>query len=127
MKEEKQDELKRKIKLKQEELEDEYYAKRKEFSEKLDLFSQTNYDLSQMYNELNFNARQALKEMQSEPEYFTSAEQINQQLQSMNYEVYQTKRRKLLNEWEEYEEDYRKQKRNLEDDLDSIRRMKDGY
>ena len=127
MKEEKQDKLKRKIKLKQEELEGEYYAKRKEFSEKLDLFSQTNHDLSQMYNELNFNARQALKKMQSEPEYFTSAEQINQQLQSMNYEVYQTKRRKLLNEWEEYEEDYRKQKRNLEDDLDSIRRMKDGY
>lgn len=127
MKEENKDKLKYKIRLKQEELEDEYYAKRKEFNEKLDIFSQKNYDLSQMYNELNFNARQALKEMQSEPEYFTSAEQINQQLQSMNYEVYQTKRRKLLNDWEEYEEDYRKQKRNLEDDLDSIRRMKDGH
>ncbi|QNQ80151.1 hypothetical protein [Lactobacillus sp. PV034] len=127
MKEEKRDELKQTIKLKQEQLEDEYYAKRNEFNEKLDLFNQTNNKLGQMYNEINFNARRALKEMHSDLEFFTSAEQINQQLQSISYEIYQTKRKRLLNEWEEYEQDYRKQKRNLEDELDRVRRMKDGH
>ncbi|GBG04490.1 hypothetical protein NR996_02040 [Lactobacillus rodentium] len=124
MKEEQKRELIKDIRSKQEQLEDEFYTKRREFNEKLALFNQTNRQLGQFYQETNAKVNLVLKKMDSAPEYYSKAEKLNSQLQEMTNDIYQREQRSLVNNWEEYEHSYRRQKINLEDKLSKLQMEK---
>ena len=124
MKEEQKRELIKDIRSQHEQLEDEFYTKRREFNEKLALFNQTNRQLGQFYQETNSKVNLVLKKMDSAPEYYSQAEKLNSQLQEMTNDIYQREQRSLVNKWEEYEHSYRRQKINLEDKLSRLQMEK---
>ncbi|QNQ80149.1 hypothetical protein [Lactobacillus sp. PV034] len=88
MKEEQKRELIKDIRRQQEQLEYEFYIKRREFNEKLDLFNQTNRQLGQFYQETNSKVHLVLKKIDSASEYYSKAEKLNSQLQEMTTDIY---------------------------------------
>lgn len=114
----------KKIYKRQEELEQEYFSRKKTYDKSLEKIAEIDSDLNDIFYEVSDITRQILGELEVKPESFSKVAQINERLNDQSKEVYQLQKQKLINEWEAYQKEYRKKQDLLEEEILKVRREK---
>lgn len=114
----------KKIYKRQEELEQEYFSRKKTYDKSLEKIAEIDSDLKDIFYEVSDITRQILGELEVKPESFSKVAQINERLNDQSKEVYQLQKQKLINEWEAYQKEYRKKQDLLEEEILKVRREK---
>lgn len=114
----------KKLYKRQEELEQEYFSRKKDYDKTLEKIAEIDSDLNNIFYEVSDMTRQILGELESQPESFSKVTQINERLNDQSKEVYQLQKQKLINEWEAYQKEYRKKQDLLEEEILKVRREK---
>lgn len=113
----------KKLYKRQEELEQEYFSRKKDYDKTLEKIAEIDSDLNNIFYEVSDMTRQILGELEAKPESFSKVTQINELLNDQSKEVYQLQKQKLINEWEAYQKEYRK-KQDLLEEILKVRREK---
>lgn len=114
----------KKLYKRQEELEQEYFSRKKDYDKTLEKIAEIDSDLNNIFYEVSDMTRQILGELEAKPESFSKVTQINELLNDQSKEVYQLQKQKLINEWEAYQKEYRKKQDLLEEEILKVRREK---
>lgn len=114
----------KKLYKRQEELEQEYFSRKKDYDKTLEKIAEIDSDLNDIFYEVSDITRQILGELEAKPESFSKVAQINERLNDQSKEVYQLQKQKLINEWEAYQKEYRKKQDLLEEEILKVRREK---
>ncbi|MCR1890903.1 hypothetical protein NSA16_06960 [Ligilactobacillus murinus] len=114
----------KKLYKRQEELEQEYFSRKKDYDKTLEKIAEIDSDLNNIFYEVSDMTRQILGELEAQPESFSKVAQINERLNDQSKEVYQLQKQKLINGWEAYQKEYRKKQDLLEEEILKVRREK---
>lgn len=114
----------KKLYKRQEELEQEYFSRKKDYDKTLEKIAEIDSDLNNIFYEVSDMTSQILGELEAQPESFSKVTQINELLNDQSKEVYQLQKQKLINEWEAYQKEYRKKQDLLEEEILKVRREK---
>ncbi len=114
----------KKLYKRQEELEQEYFSRKKDYDKTLEKIAEIDSDLNNIFYEVSDMTSQILGELEAQPESFSKVAQINERLNDQSKEVYQLHKQKLINGWEAYQKEYRKKQDLLEEEILKVRREK---
>lgn len=114
----------KKLYKRQEELEQEYFSRKKDYDKTLEKIAEIDSDLNNIFYEVSDMTSQILGELEAQPESFSKVTQINELLNDQSKELYQLQKQKLINEWEAYQKEYRKKQDLLEEEILKVRREK---
>lgn len=114
----------KKLYKRQEELEQEYFSRKKDYDKTLEKIAEIDSDLNNIFYEVSDMTSQILGELEAQPESFSKVTQINELLNDQSKEVYQLQKQKLINEWEAYQKEYRKKQDLLEEEILKVKREK---
>ncbi|KRL83809.1 hypothetical protein [Ligilactobacillus apodemi] len=115
-------EFEKKLYQQQEELENEYLRRKKQYEQSQENIARIAYELNNIYAETTGVTRQVLGKLEAENSSFSKLEQINAGLSESSQEVYRRQRKKLDLEWEEYQVAYRKKQDMLAEKFSKYRR-----